>query len=65
MLLWRFPSVAFAISFLCRPIKFSSSFDPIKLQKRESKTSEVLLISLGLRSEEGRSHKERPASLSM
>lgn len=46
MLLGRSPSVAVAISFLCRPIKFSSLFNPLKLQKRECKTSEVLLISL-------------------
>lgn len=46
MLLGRFSSVAVAISFLCRPIKFSFLFNPLKLQKRECKTSEIPLISL-------------------
>lgn len=46
MLLGRFSSVAVAISFLCRPIRFSFLFNPLKLQKRECKTSEILLISL-------------------
>lgn len=46
MLLGCFSSVTVAISFLCRPITFSFLFNPLKLQKRECKTSEVLLLSL-------------------